>query len=195
MRTRIRVLCVVDNLDVGGVREIVLSQLSSLDPDRFDPGLLTLADDLEKASELLPTHVTRLAARYRQDYGYGVLDYLSDGLLLRAAKRFGRDALREIDKFDPHILHFHTNPRDLGLGILANRRTPRALVFTDHLVRIRSIGLLAPRAFSPSRLLPPAVPSLPRDLRRAERCTVQSRGGLPQSLERTSAAREPGRSS
>jgi glycosyltransferase involved in cell wall biosynthesis len=138
MPARIRVLCVVDNLEVGGTREIVLSQLASLDSDRFEPGLLTLADDLGKASELLPNHVTQLAARYRRDYGFGALDYLSDGVLLRAARRFGRDALGKIDRFGPRILHFHTNPRELGLGILANRRTPRALVFTDHLVRIRS---------------------------------------------------------
>ena len=137
MPTRIRVLSVVDALEVGGVREIVFSQLSSLDPGRFDLGLLTLGDDLEMASGLLPTHVQLLATHYRGDYGYGVLDYLSDAFLLRGARKFGRDALREIDRFDPRLLHFHTNPRDLGVGILANRRTPRALVFTDHLVRIR----------------------------------------------------------
>jgi glycosyltransferase involved in cell wall biosynthesis len=138
MRTRIRVLCVVDSLDVGGTREIVLSQLYSLDPDRFDPGLLTLAGDLENASELLPTHVTPVAALYRRDYAYGALDYVSDGFLLRAARRFGGEVLSAVDHFDPQVLHFHTHPRDLGLGILAARRAPRALVFTDHSVRIRS---------------------------------------------------------
>jgi glycosyltransferase involved in cell wall biosynthesis len=137
MRTKLRVLYVVDNLSLGGVREIVLSRLSSLDPDRFEPGLLTLADDLDEQGELLPSHVTKLAVRYGRDYRYGLLDYLSDGLLLRAAKQFGGDVLRVIEGFDPRILDFHTNPRDLGLGILANRRTPRVLVFTDQLVRIR----------------------------------------------------------
>jgi hypothetical protein len=122
MRTRIRVLCVVDSLDVGGTREIVLSQLYSLDPDRFDPGLLTLADDLDNAGELLPTHVTPVAARYRRDYAYRALDYVSDGFLLRAARRFGGEVLSAVDDFDPQVLHFHTHPRDLD----PTHRTPRA---------------------------------------------------------------------
>jgi glycosyltransferase involved in cell wall biosynthesis len=138
MRRIIRVLFIVDSFPVGGTREVVLSQLSSLDTDRFNLGILTLGGDLEKVRELLPSHVTGIAARYREDYRYGVLDYFADGFLLRAAKRSGHDALTKIEEFDPQILHFHTNPRDLGLGILANRRTPRTLVFTDHLVRIRS---------------------------------------------------------
>jgi len=137
MPTRIRILCVVDNLEVGGVREVVVTQLHSLDPDRFEIGLLTLADDHERARDLLPSSVARLGVSYRAEYGYGVIDYLSDAWLLRAARTFGAPALHAIERFDPHILHFHTNPRELGLGILSKRRMPVTLVFTDHLVRIR----------------------------------------------------------
>jgi glycosyltransferase involved in cell wall biosynthesis len=137
MPNRIRVLCVVDNLEIGGVREVVLSQISGLDTDRFEVGLLTLADDLEHVRDRLPSSVAGLAATYRVDYRYGVLAYLADGFLFWGARRFGRDALSEIERYDPDVLHFHTNPRDLGLGILAGRRGSCALVFTDHLVRIR----------------------------------------------------------
>jgi glycosyltransferase involved in cell wall biosynthesis len=133
----IRVLCVVDNLGVGGVREVVLSQLAGLDPDRFEIGLLTLADDLDEVRDRLPSRLAGLAAGYRADYRYGVVDYLADGFLLWGPRRSGREALDEIERYDPDVLHFHTNPRDLGLGILASRRSPRELVFTDHLVRIR----------------------------------------------------------
>jgi len=137
MPNPIRVLCVVDNLEVGGVREVVLSQISSLDADRFEVGLLTLADDLARVRDRLPSRIAGLATTYRVDYRYGVPAYLADGFLLSGARRFGRDALAEIGRYDPDVLHFHTNPRDLGLGILAGRRSSCALVFTDHLVRIR----------------------------------------------------------
>lgn len=122
---------------MGGDREVLLAQLSSLDQSRFDLGILTLGNDLDDYPDLIPDHVTRLGAPYRPDYGYGVLDYLSDGLLLRAARRYGAPALAEMERFAPHVLHFQTNPRQLGLGILAERQFPTALVFTDQVVRIR----------------------------------------------------------
>jgi glycosyltransferase involved in cell wall biosynthesis len=131
------VLCVVDNFQVGGVREVVLAQISSLDGDRFDLGVLTLGGDLDLIGELVPSHVTVLAPPYQPAHGYGLFDYLADGILLRTARRFGSAIVDEIDRFAAHVLHFHTNPRELGLGILADRRSPTALVFTDHLVRLR----------------------------------------------------------
>lgn len=134
----IRVLNVVDSLDVGGIREMLLDRLAELNTDRFKIGLLTLAGDLEQAQSVLPDHVTPLAADYRPPYGYGVLDYLDDGFLMRRAREFGADAVRQITSFEPAILHFHTNARDLGLAIIAHRQRPTALVFTDWSVRIRS---------------------------------------------------------
>ena len=139
MPERVRVLLVVDNLEVGGIREVVLSQLRRLDPGRFETALLTLSDDGSSlGSESLPKHAHLLTASFRAHYGYSLTAYLADGFLLRSAKRYGAEALARIREFEPDVLHFHTLPRNLGLGILAARQTPAELVFTDHLMRIRS---------------------------------------------------------
>jgi glycosyltransferase involved in cell wall biosynthesis len=133
----IRLLYVVDSLEVGGVREVVLSDLEALDKARFELGLLTLGDDLDLIRNDLPDHVTALAAKYRSEYGYGLVDYAADGMALYGARRYGHDALKQIRSFSPGILHFHTDPRNLGLGILASSRTGTSLAFTDHLLRLR----------------------------------------------------------
>jgi glycosyltransferase involved in cell wall biosynthesis len=133
----IRVLYVVDSLEVGGVREVVLSDLRSLDPMRFELGLLTLGGTSGEDALDLPDQMKLLTPVYRSDYGYGLADYAADGMLLYGARRFGREALSAIESFAPQIVHFHTDPRNLGLGILASRRTGAELVFTDHLVRLR----------------------------------------------------------
>ena len=130
-------MCVADKLGLGGTSKVLLAQLGGLPPDRFELGLLTLADDLDTFGHLVPDQVLAMGARYRTDYSYDVGAYLSDGLLLRAAKKYGGAALDQIDGFAPDVLHFHTNPRELGLGILADRRRPTTLVFTDHSARIR----------------------------------------------------------
>lgn len=137
MSTRIRILCVADKLGVGGTTNVLLAQLGGLPSDRFELGLLTLADDLDKVGHLVPGRVAAMGVRYRADHKYGVGAYLSDGLLLHAARKYGGAALDQIDGFAPDVLHFHTNPRELGLGILADRRRPTTLVFTDHSARIR----------------------------------------------------------
>lgn len=143
-----RVLFVVDNLELGGTRESLLHQISGLDQERFEVGILTLADDLRRYSHLLPRHVTGLAAFYPLAARYGVVDYLADGLLLRAARKSGGPALAQMEGFAPHLLHFRTHPRELALGILAERSFTTTLVFTDGSVRI------GPTDYSPhARLL------------------------------------------
>jgi glycosyltransferase involved in cell wall biosynthesis len=137
MPARTRVLYVVDSLAVGGVREVVLADLRALDERRFALGLLTLSDDLDVVGADLQDHVTPLAANYRAEYGYGLIDYAADGLLLYGARRHGGDALSQIRSFAPRILHFHTNARNLGLGVLASRADGATLAFTDHLLRLR----------------------------------------------------------
>ena len=138
MPGRVRLLAVIDDLDVGGTLEVVLSQLTALDPERFEVGLLTLSDDVERIADRdLPEHLEVLGVPYRHDFGYGVVDYLRDGFFLRSAKAAGEPALRAISAFRPDILHFNTHPRNLGLGILAARSAALTLVFTDHVVRIR----------------------------------------------------------
>jgi glycosyltransferase involved in cell wall biosynthesis len=84
--------------------------------------------------------VPLLTASFRTNYRYSLGAYMADGFLLRSAKRQGAEVLARIGEFEPHILHFHTLPRNLGLGILAARRARRThaeLVFTDHVLRIR----------------------------------------------------------
>jgi glycosyltransferase involved in cell wall biosynthesis len=183
MSGRLRVLYVVDNLGVGGVQEVALSDLRSLDQGRFELGLLTLADDLDIGVHDLPEHVVPLAAAYRPEYGYGLIDYVSDGVLMRGARRYGDQALEQIASFSPQVLHFHTHPRDLGLGILASRRMPTTLVFTDHIAHIR------PEDYSPHArfILRHAFRRLYR------RCDVISVGTSVQGYHRESRLLNPSR--
>jgi glycosyltransferase involved in cell wall biosynthesis len=136
---------VVDGLDPGGTRSVLLSQLAEIPRDRFDIGLLTLHDDLAVAADLVPPDVTVMSGPMPRDLEYGVHDYLADSWLLRTAKRSGSPALKAIASFKPDILHFHTHPRTLALGILARRENPVGLVFTDHAVRIAA-GEYSPHA-------------------------------------------------
>ncbi|MBA3327555.1 MAG: glycosyltransferase [Solirubrobacterales bacterium] len=135
MSGAIRVLVMVDDLQVGGTREVALHQAGSLDPDRFEVGFLTMAGDAESAHARLPAHVRVLSATYRPDYRYRARDYVSDSVLAREARRSGAEVIAAIAGFSPDIVHLHTNPRNLALAKLAHKRTPFVCMLTDHLVR------------------------------------------------------------
>jgi glycosyltransferase involved in cell wall biosynthesis len=132
------VLSVVDNLELNGAREIIMSDLRSLDARRFEVGVLTLANDLEAHRYVVPDEVVPLSTTYRSSYGWRSVDYVLESFLMREARRHGDAAIGEIGSFAPQILHFHGNPQNLALGILASRQVPTALVLTEHMVRMRS---------------------------------------------------------
>jgi glycosyltransferase involved in cell wall biosynthesis len=132
------VLSVVDNLELNGAREIIMSDLRSLDNTRFEVGVLTLANDLEARGSVVPAQAVPLATTYRSTWGWRSVDYVVESFLMREARRHGDAALGEISSFAPQILHFHGNPQSLALGILARRRVPTELVLTEHMVRMGS---------------------------------------------------------
>ena len=133
---RLRVLYVVDGFGLGGTRTVLLAQVARLPPESVEVAILTLSDDARVGVGLVPPHVQVISAPFRGDRGYTVRDYLADSWLLLSARKWGGEALRAIERFKPDVLHFHTNPRELALGVLARRASPVALVFTDHLVRV-----------------------------------------------------------
>lgn len=135
MSRPIRVLVVVDDLQVGGTREVALHQAGTLDRDRFEVGFLTMAGDAESAHDRLPVHVRVLSATYRPDYRYRARDYVSDSVFAREARRGGAEVVTAIAGFSPDIVHLHTHPRNVALAKLARKRTPFVCVLTDHSVR------------------------------------------------------------
>lgn len=136
---RPRILHVVNDLIVGGLRNIVFDQCHALAGGRFDLALLTLRDDLDGLQPGdLPTEVETFYARYTPRKRHSVISYLEDAFLPGITRARGKEALQCIIDSSADIVHFHTVPRDLALGILAAKQLRCRLVYTDQLLRIRS---------------------------------------------------------
>lgn len=129
---------VVDNLRMGGVRTVVLRDLAGLPRGEFAPTLVSLQDDIHLIDpSSLPPHVRTVGVAYSRRYGYRTLDYVADSLALGEVRRGAAAVIDAIRGTESRIVHFHTLPRNLALGVLLARAYDAELVFTDHSARLR----------------------------------------------------------
>jgi glycosyltransferase involved in cell wall biosynthesis len=121
-RGRIRVCCVVNNLDVGGLEKVALSLVNNLDRARFDPSLVCLLGEGKLFGDLaLPRDRVLVVDKGRRR---PPLDF--DPTVLGAIAQFFRRA--EVD-----LVHAH-NVAPLVFGGLARRLAWSAapLVYSEH---------------------------------------------------------------
>ena len=136
MKTKIGYI--VNNLTVGGVSTVVINLCNKLDHSIFDIHLIILSNDnqMEKVIEV-NKKVNKYYFNYDFEDRYDLLAYLQNSFLLHKTKKKAKELLQLITQINVDVLHFHTLPRQLTIGILARKQNPNIkLVFTDHVKRI-----------------------------------------------------------
>lgn len=129
---------VLNNLDVGGISRIVAHICNSLDAEKYNVYLFILAVKLEMKEDLpFKNHVKVLTFNYNYSENYSLLSYIKNSINLTQTKKKAKSILESIKQSRLDILHFFTHPRELTIGILAQKDNKNLqLVFTDQVVRI-----------------------------------------------------------
>ena len=129
---------VVNNLVMGGVSKVLINLCNSLDPEKYDIHLLILSGDLEMEKiNPLNDHIKKHLFNYKFSSKYDLITYLKNSFSYRSTYIRAKEVLQVISDLNLDILHFHTLPRQLVIGILAKKTNPGLkLVFTDHSARI-----------------------------------------------------------
>jgi glycosyltransferase involved in cell wall biosynthesis len=133
-----RIGFVVNNLVVGGVSKVLIELCNSLANEGYDIHLLILSNDLQMTRAFpIQENVQVHLFDYAFSRDYGLLTYLKNSFFLKGTYDKAQSVLKKIRELELDILHFHTLPRQLGIGILARQEQPGLqLVFTDHVMRI-----------------------------------------------------------
>jgi glycosyltransferase involved in cell wall biosynthesis len=129
---------VVNNLTIGGVSSVLINLVNALDPNKYEIHLFVLSADceMEKKYPLL-SHINKHVINYPFVDSYSLISYLKNSFFLSNTKKRAKKLLAEISSLYLDILHFHTLPRQLTIGILAKKNQSNIqLIFTDHELRI-----------------------------------------------------------
>tara|TARA_B110000046_G_scaffold186024_1_gene231532 strand:- start:38738 stop:39877 length:1140 start_codon:yes stop_codon:yes gene_type:complete len=136
--SKIRIGFVVNNLVVGGVSAVLINLCNQLNQNKYEVHLLVLSDYLEMEKIIpLSTHVNKYIFSYAFLESYSLSSYLKSAFSQKVTNSRSVKVTAKIKELNLDILHFHTLPRQLVIGQLAQKENPRLkLVFTDHLLRI-----------------------------------------------------------
>jgi glycosyltransferase involved in cell wall biosynthesis len=138
---RIKLCNVVNGLSVGGVTKVLFDTILKLDADKYEISVISLSSNTEVLSQIqLPDHIKLILCNYEFDKDYSLKRYLLTCLIPYFTKKKATNFLKQVVEIDPDILHFHTLPRELMLGVIAKKKLKNShLIFTDHTLRISQI--------------------------------------------------------
>lgn len=129
---------IVNNLTVGGVSTVLINLCNSLVSLSYEIHLIVLSQDIEM-EEIIPINkkIIKHYINFNFENNYSLKSYLINSLFLYSTKIKSTEVLRLIKQLKLDILHLHTLPKQLTIGILAKKENPTLqLVFTDHVLRI-----------------------------------------------------------
>ncbi|MCS7005437.1 MAG: glycosyltransferase family 4 protein [Cytophagales bacterium] len=132
------IIHITASLGIGGVEKVLLDILQQADVESFRVSVVVLSDNVEMLKRYtLSPQIDIHTLAYEFDKQYNLLSYLKASFLPSHTRKRAEEFLRLIKELKPDILHFHTLPRELMLGILAKKEIPTLeLLCTDHLVRL-----------------------------------------------------------
>ncbi len=127
-----KIIYITNNLTVGGVTEVVKQTTKEL-IDRYNISIISLSNDISGWNDCnIPVKIFDIEI----NLGYKLRNYFSDTFINKKIEHNYKPIIDYIIKENPELIHFHTLPRFLKIGLLIKKQINTELVFTDHLVRI-----------------------------------------------------------
>lgn len=135
---KIKIGFLVNNLVVGGVSKVLIDLCNRLDSEKYEIHLLILSRQVEMLEYFsLDAHINIHFFDYKFIDDYSLKSYIKNSFDFNSTAIRAKEVLGQIKFLGLTILHFHTLPRQLVIGILAKQKNPQLkLVFTDHMMRI-----------------------------------------------------------
>lgn len=123
---------------MGGVAKVILDLVPNIDLLRFELTIIVLSKNIELLNQYtLPDSIKVLSFAYEYDEDYSLRKHILFSFFNSLTLIRAKEILIAIKNLKPDIIHFHTLPRELTIGILAQKENSCAIVYTDHLVRIK----------------------------------------------------------
>ena len=129
-----KLIYVVNSLEVGGVTEVVKATLQKLEIN-YNVLIVSLNNNTSGWDNNLniPTKIFNINPIFK----YSLIDYFNDIIIGKTIKTNYQPVIDFLIDQKPDIIHFHTLPRFLRIGTFVKEQINCKLVFTDHAVRIR----------------------------------------------------------
>ncbi len=135
---KIKIGFVVNNLVVGGVSKVLIDLCNRLSQEKYEIHLLILSRQVEMLDFFpINNNIDIHYFDYQFINDYSLKSYLKNSFDFNTTEIRAEAVLIKIRELSLDILHFHTLPRQLVIGVLAKKENLRLqLVFTDHMLRI-----------------------------------------------------------
>jgi len=137
MNRKIKIIHIVNDFSVGGVSKIVLDLCTQRNFEAFEINIISLGmnNDILQNNQL-PDDIKCYFFNYSFPTSYSLISHFKHAFLPILTKNKSQEILDLIISINPDILHFHTLPRELMIGILAKRKIKSELIYTDHSSRL-----------------------------------------------------------
>lgn len=137
MNKKIKIIHLVSDLGIGGVQKVVLDVCSSANLEKYEVSIFMLKNE----TSFLPAYsispdIEIKSFNYQYSDDYSLKGHFKCIRNEKYIKEKGRDIINETIKCKPDILHLHTHPMELGIGVLIQKQISCALVYTEHVVRL-----------------------------------------------------------
>jgi glycosyltransferase involved in cell wall biosynthesis len=137
-KNKIKIVYLLNSLEIGGTQKVVLDLCINVDLEKFDITIVVLSRNYDILSQYqLPLWIKIIYTDYLFENNYSLRSHLKLALFKKITQKRAKQVLKIISDIKPDILHLHTTPRELLIGILAQNQIHCELVYTDHLVRLK----------------------------------------------------------
>ncbi len=134
----VKLVYIIHSLKIGGSQKVMLDGINALPESEYEIHLISLSPEDPNDSILNQTRLIHPSKVYYFEYcfpdDYSLLGYLK--VLFKPIAAFkDTTAIRHlINTIQPHIIHFHTNPRELIIKKFL--QVNAIFIFTDHTLRL-----------------------------------------------------------
>ena len=137
-KNKIKIVYLLNSLEIGGTQKVVLDLCINVDLEKFDITIVVLSRNYDILSQYqLPLWIKIIYTDYLFENNYSLRSHLKLALFKKITQKRAKQVLKIISDIKPDILHLHTTPRELLIGILAQNQIHCELVYTDHCVRLK----------------------------------------------------------
>ncbi|MFN7948479.1 MAG: glycosyltransferase family 4 protein [Blastocatellia bacterium] len=163
---KIKIAYLVDGLSVGGVERVVLDICASIDPGKFDVGIFSLSDRIDRTLTCkLNSSIKIKNYAYKYDGDYSLWGYLKHAFYKSDDSAETGQIISDVASFQPDILHVHLTPRELYLGIAIRDLIKCRLLYTQHSLYLRKgsvrallLGIIFRKTFRKCDLIAVSAP-------------------------------------
>lgn len=143
MNEKINILYIINSLQIGGSQKVLIDNINELSVEKYNFQIITLSKQKSENSIFNIVKLNKRVAIHEIDFefpnDYSIFGYLKLIYLTKQQINVNKQINEIAFSFKPHIIHFHTSPRELVLKRFIEFNSK--YIFTDHTLRVNKTEL------------------------------------------------------